>query len=43
MEIHDYDLYDLDFEEWCRRGREAFGLPHPPEKETTQNIIQDLK
>lgn len=24
--IDDYDLYDLDFEEWARRGRVAFGL-----------------
>ena len=24
--IDDYDLYDLDFEEWLRRGRVAFGL-----------------
>lgn len=25
-EIDDYDLYDLDFEEWARRGRVAFGF-----------------
>lgn len=24
--IDDYDLYDLDFDEWLRRGRVAFGL-----------------
>jgi hypothetical protein len=24
--IHDYDLYDEDFDEWQRRGLEAFGI-----------------
>ena len=24
MEIDDYDLFDLDFEEFVRRGQEAF-------------------
>lgn len=25
--IDDYDLYDQDFPEWLKRGREAYGLP----------------
>lgn len=34
LEIDDYDLYDLDFDEWLRRGREEFGLEeHPGEFE----------
>jgi uncharacterized Fe-S cluster-containing radical SAM superfamily protein len=35
--IDDYDLYDLDFEEWLRRGRVAFGL----EEENELSKLED--
>lgn len=36
-EIDDYELYDLDFEEWARRGRVAFGLEKDAGAEKGEN------
>lgn len=35
-DIDDYDLYDLDFEEWWRLGREAYGITDPPKEKAEQ-------
>lgn len=41
--IHDYDLYDQDFEEWRRLGMEAFGLVDTSLSTKTENIPKEEK
>lgn len=41
-DIDDYDLYDLDFEEWARRGRVAFGLENGNPQDEQSVTLEEI-